>query len=72
MIFEEEEEELLNSVSIAIKLELAGSFVFFGGDAVDRHHEDPHSSAAIAKQDFLVHKVDGLLKVTSTDKAAEL
>ena len=62
MIFEEEEEELLNSVSIAIKLELAGSFVFFGGDAVDRHHEDPHSSAAIDKEDCLVHKMTGFSK----------
>ena len=62
MIFEEEEEELLNSVSIAIKLELAGSFVFFCGDEVDRHHEDPHSSAAIAKEDCLVHKMTGFSK----------
>ena len=41
---------------------ISWSFGFFGGDAIDRHHEDPHSSAAIAKEDFLVHKLTGFSK----------
>ena len=54
--------ELLNSVSIVMKLEFTGNSVLFCGDAVGRHFSDTDVNALIATEHFLVNNAEEHLK----------
>lgn len=56
--------EMLNSVSIVMKMEFAGNSVLFCGDAVGRHRTDTDVNALIATEEFLVNNAEALLPST--------